>query len=306
VPEARKLAVAEHYYHFGGVSPINAANRRLIDALRVEFDQLGIALPIYWGNRNWKPYLIDTLTQMRDAGVLRAVAFITSALSSYSGCRQYLNDIAAAREAVGEGAPEIVAVRRFFNHPLFVSAAAARLLEAFAELEAPAANTHVVFTAHSIPMSMSELCDYAEQFREVSSLVAEAVSAPDWSLAYQSRSGPPSQPWLEPDILDELARLKAEGHERVVICPIGFVSDHMEVIWDLDAEAREKADELGLQMARARTAGTHPDFVRMVTELVREHTERLEPRALGKLGPRPAPCRPGCCPAPARPARTRT
>jgi ferrochelatase len=220
-------------------------------------------------------------------------------LSSHSSCRRYLEDIDEARQAVGSDAPEIVAVRRFFNHPLFIAGAAHGLRAA---LEALGEDAHVVFTAHSIPISMSERCDYTAQFREASSLVAHAVSASSWSIAYQSRSGPPSQPWLEPDVLDELERLQCEGHACVAICPVGFVSDHMEVVWDLDVEARQKAEALGMKLARAKTAGMHPDFVAMVCELIDEQARGAQPRTLGRLGPRRTPCAVGCCPLPQRSA----
>lgn len=295
VPDARKREVAEHYYHFGGKSPINDCNRRLVSAL-AEVSEL----PVFWGNRNWKPFLTDTLATMADRGVRNALAFLTSALSSYSGCRQYREDIAEARAQIGTGAPEVFVLRRFFNHPRFVAAATENLMRSLAKLGMPASETHVLFTAHSIPLSMSASSDYQPQFEETASLVAATAKVPNWSLAYQSRSGPPEQAWLEPDVLDELGRLARAGVQSVAICPVGFVSDHMEVVWDLDVEAKRRADELGLSLVRAETAGGHPEFVRMVQELVEEKTRGRTPRAMGRYGPRLAPCERDCCPAPRR------
>lgn len=303
VPEARKLEVAEHYYHFGGVSPINGENRALAARLIAELEREGMPLPVYWGNRNWAPYLVDTLRDMHKAGIKRAFAFLTSALSSYSGCRQYLEDIQRAQEELGGAAPQVSVTRRFYNHPLYVSATAAHLAVALETLKAPRAAAHVVFTAHSIPLFMSEQCDYQQQFEEVARLVAEAVQVPKWSVAYQSRSGPAVQPWLGPDVLEELSRLQGLRETHVAICPVGFVSDHMEVVWDLDVEAKQLASELGLRLARAKTASTHPDFVTMICELIREAKDGIEPRAIGRFGPRVTPCQPGCCPAPQRPRR---
>jgi ferrochelatase len=226
------------------------------------------------------------------------LVFVTSALSSYSGCRQYQEDLERARALLGESAPQAFVLRRFYNHPHFIGAAAERLQQALAQLGSRSAQ--VVFTAHSIPCSMSERCDYVEQFSEAASLVAGAAGIANWSLAYQSRSGSPGQPWLGPDILDELDRLASAGVKQVALCPIGFVSDHMEVVWDLDVEAKERAAQLGLGLVRAGTVGTHPRFVAMIVELVDERLLSREPRALGRFGPRVAPCQPGCCPAPVR------
>ena len=297
VPQERKLAVARHYYHFGGVSPINQANRDLLSALDVALQDQRPSLQLFWGNRNWRPFLPDTLLAMRARGVRRALVFVTSAFSSYSGCRQYLENLDSARDRVGDGAPELVVLRRFYNHPLFISAMADRVREAVAQVGGDPSEITIVFTAHSIPMGMSRGCDYVQQFEEASKLTAESAGVQHWQLAYQSRSGPPQVPWLEPDILDALEALAAQGRRRVVVCPIGFVSDHMEVVWDLDQEAQQEAEALGLAFARAKTAGTHPDYVAMVRELVLEHTAGAAPRALGQFGPRVSPCRPGCCPA---------
>ncbi|MCA1614049.1 MAG: ferrochelatase, partial [Acidobacteria bacterium] len=239
VPRERLEAVAHHYELFGGVSPINGQNRRLIAALRAELDARGPALPVYWGNRNWHPFLADALRQMRDDGVTRALAFVTSAYSSYSGCRQYREDIERARAEVGGDAPAVDKLRVFYNHPGFVSPNAESLRAALAQLPADRrAGARVAFTAHSIPLSMASGCDYHAQLEETCRLVARAAGVTDWRLVFQSRSGPPAQPWLEPDICDHLRALRAEGVRDVVVHPVGFISDHMEVIYDLDTEAR--------------------------------------------------------------------
>ncbi|HLJ55489.1 MAG TPA: ferrochelatase [Chthonomonadaceae bacterium] len=304
VPEERILEVAEHYYHFGGKSPINQQNRDLIAALADEFEANGPQIPIYWGNRNWNPYLADALAQMRADGVRRALAFVTSAFSSYSGCRQYLENIAAARAQVGPGAPEVDKLRAFYNHPGFVEATAEHVRAAFQRLPAGVRpNAQVVYTAHSIPISMALSSPYVAQLEESCRLVSDALGRSGDMLVYQSRSGAPGQPWLGPDILDTLREIKAQvEHPAVVIAPIGFVSDHMEVLYDLDTEARELCCEIDLPMERAATPGTHPAYVRMIGELVRERMEYNPVRRhLGSLGPSPDSCAEGCCPAAIRP-----
>ncbi|MCC6588775.1 MAG: ferrochelatase [Bryobacterales bacterium] len=293
VPRARLLEVAGHYYHFDGRSPINQQNRDLIAALQAHLDRSGPHLPIYWGNRNWRPLLADTIRQMRDDGVKRALAFVTSVFSSYSGCRQYRENIEAARDEVGAGAPIIDKIRPFYNHPLFLEAMADRVREAL-----PAAE--LVFTAHSVPTSMAIDARYIPQLTEACMQVATLVGINRWSLAWQSRSGPPTQLWLEPDISAYL-RNRADTGDRssVVIAPIGFLSDHIEVLWDLDVEAAATCRELGIPMRRCPTVGTHPKFVEMIRELI---LERLEPqrerRALGSHPPCGDICPPHCCPAP--------
>ncbi|MFN0106190.1 MAG: ferrochelatase [Bryobacteraceae bacterium] len=289
VPRERLLEVAQHYYHFDGISPINDQCRALLGKLTLE-------LPIYWGNRNWNPFLSDTMRQMAADGRKRVLAFPTSAFSSYSGCRQYREDIARAQAAIGPDAPEVVTVRRFFNHPGFIEVMSESLRTALAER--PAAK--VIFTAHSVPMSMANSSQYVEQLLEAARLVAEDAS---YRLAYQSRSGPPQIPWLEPDILDVLREEKAAGTLDVVVQPIGFLSDHMEVMYDLDYEAKHLADELGIGFIRAATAGTHPRFVRMIRELVEEYTLGAPALAVGSLPARPPVCPLDCCPAPVRPGR---
>lgn len=290
VPRERLLEVAEHYYHFDGRTPINDHNRELIAALAPL-----IPLPIYWGNRNWHPMLSDTMRQMRTDGVKRALCFVTSAFSSYSGCRQYREDIAGAQSEIGDGAPSIDKLRVFFNHPGFIET----MIDRVRAIWPTDGNASLVFTAHSIPLAMAEGSRYVPQLESASKLVAGAIGARDWSLVWQSRSGPPTQPWLEPDIADWL---RACDPTRPVVCvPIGFLSDHMEVIWDLDTEAKQVADALGLDFRRAGTAGTHPRFIRMIAEMVEEKLSAAEPLALGPLGLEPGQCSENCCPAPRRP-----
>jgi len=297
VPRERMLEVAEHYHHFGGRSPINDQNRDLMRALSAA--PAG-KLPVYWGNRNWGPFLADTLRAMASEGRRHALAFITSAFSSYSGCRQYLEDIERARAEVGPAAPIVERLRPFYNHPLFISAVAGRVTEAFAEI-APErrSSAHLLFTAHSIPVAMSQSSDYVRQIEEAASLVAARLGRDDFHIVYQSRSGAPGQPWLGPDIVEALGTLS--GPRDVVVMPIGFVSDHMEVLYDLDTEAREAARARGLNFVRAGTPGTHPDFVSMIAELICERTEGWERRAIGRYGPAPDVCPADCCPALRRP-----
>jgi len=299
------LAVAEHYYHFDGKSPINQQTRELIAAIKDELTQHGPKLPVYWGNRNWHPMLADTLRQMKKDGVKRALAFVTSAYSSYSGCRQYREDIARAQAEVGEGAPQIDKLRVFFNHPGFLEATEDRLKDALAQIPANARqNVQIVYVAHSVPMSMANTSDYVKQLEEVRRLVSQAVGVTNDVLVYQSRSGAPGQPWLEPDILDHLREVKQKNlASAVVVAPISFISDHMEVLYDLDIEARQLCDSLSLPMARAKTVGVHPKFTAMIRELILERTEGAKRRALGSLGPRQDVCAEDCCPAPHRPVR---
>jgi protoporphyrin/coproporphyrin ferrochelatase len=306
VPRARLESVAEHYHHFGGKSPINEQNRELIEKLRQELEGHGISMPIYFGNRNWAPYLADTVAEMARDGVKNALAFITSAYSSYSGCRQYLGDIERARAAV-PGAPPIEPLRRFFNHPSFVEALVQRVQAAYDELgqrigaEALGA-ARIVYTAHSIPSSMARTCDYEKQLRANAALVSERLGHAHWDLVWQSRSGPPEVPWLEPDIVDHVRALSARAVPGIVIAPIGFLSDHVEVLYDLDEEARHVSDELGLPMVRAGTVGTHPRFVQMIRELILERLEGRPRLHVGSLPACPQVCAPGCCPLPERPS----
>jgi ferrochelatase len=299
IPRERLEEVGKHYFLFGGVSPINAQCRELLAALSAELTKFGPALPVYWGNRNWHPMLADTVRQMTEDGIRRAVAVATSAYSSYSACRQYLENIEAARTKVGSRAPVIEKLPPFWNHPGFIETMAANTRAALARMDTPPQKTRLVFTAHSIPSTMAATCDYEAELREASSLVAELVAAPEptarWDLVFQSRSGPPTQPWLEPDVCDHLRALRAGGTEGVVVVPIGFVADHMEVKYDLDTQARTVADEIGLRMERALAVGSAPTFVAGLRELIACHVEGRTPPALGTRGPRPFPCRPGCC-----------
>ena len=302
VPRERMLQVAEHYYHFGGKSPINDQNRALISALEMELQAHGIGLPIYWGNRNWHPMLPETLRQMKQDGVHRALAVVTASYSSYSSCRQYRENIEEARGGVGNGAPHIDKVRAYFNHPGFIDAVVDRVRVAFEDIPLELrSGSEVVYTAHSIPKSMAETCKYVEQLTEASRLVSQRLGRGTDPLVFQSRSGPPTQPWLEPDILDHLRSIHSRGAKAVVVVPIGFVSDHMEVIYDLDTQARELSDELGLKMVRAQTVGTHPWFVRTLRELIEERVRGSHHRpAMGMLGPSHDVCPADCCPAPVR------
>ena len=309
IPRERMLAVAEHYYHFDGKSPINQQTRNLIAALENELTQHGPKLPVYWGNRNWHPMLAETLQQMQQDGIRRALGFVTSAYSSYSGCRQYREDIARAQKEVGPEAPQVDKLRVFFNHPGFVEATEDRLRDALWELPTSARqNVEIVYIAHSIPFSMANTSDYVRQLEEVTKLVSEKLGVSNHALVYQSRSGAPGQPWLEPDILDYLREVKQRNlASAVVLAPISFLSDHMEVLYDLDIEARQLCDSLQLPMARARTVGVHPRFIAMIRELILERTvPGAERRALGALGPRQDICEENCCPAPPRPVRPST
>jgi protoporphyrin/coproporphyrin ferrochelatase len=304
VPRERMLTVAEHYYHFGGKSPINEQNRQLIAALQAELDQHGPKLPIYWGNRNWHPLLADTLEQMKGEGVRRALAFVTSAFSSYSGCRQYRENIAQAQAQAGPGAPLVDKLRVFYNHPGFISPMADRVRSALEHLrEEVRERSLVLYTAHSIPLSMAQSCNYVQQLGEACRLVSEALGRTGDRLVFQSRSGPPTQPWLQPDVTDYLREAKRRNLAAgVVVAPIGFISDHMEVLYDLDTEAKQLCADLQLPMVRAGTVGTHPEFVRMIRELIAERmSEAPERIALGVLGASHDVCPVDCCPAPQRP-----
>ncbi|MGH9115521.1 MAG: ferrochelatase [Acidimicrobiales bacterium] len=301
VPAERLEQVAAQYLHFGGVSPINSLNRDLLRAIRADLAGRGNPLPVYWGNRNWHPFLTDTIRAMRSDGVRRSAGFVTSAYASYSSCRQYIEDIAAARAAVGPGAPEIVKLRPFFNHPGFVEPLADGVRAALQDV-GPSAP--VWMTAHSIPVAMAGACDYERQLRETGRLVAgrAGVAPGRWSLMFQSRSGPPGQRWLGPDIHDALAGL---GHNTpaVVVAPIGFVSDHMEVAFDLDRALASAAGARGVRLVRTPTAGTDPRFAAMVGDLIDEASTPGAPRAaLGTLGPASFPCDAGCCPSARRAA----
>jgi len=317
IPRERLEAVSHHYLALGGVSPINRQNRELLDALRAEFDARDIALPVYWGNRNWDPFLAAELRRIHADGHRRVLALATSAYSSYSGCRQYREDLGRALEETGLGGSLAVdKVRHYFDHPGFVIPFAEGLADALAGMRTQgidAGDVAVLFSTHSIPVTMAETAGppaghggrgaYVDQHLAAIECVLEEVRArgsevPRWSLVYQSRSGSPHVPWLEPDISDALREAVADGARAAIVVPIGFISDHVEVIWDLDREARETCDELGIPMTRIATPGTHPEFVRGLVDLVAERLGAAPAVALSPLGPWPAVCAAGCCPNP--------
>lgn len=318
VPRERLIDVARHYELFDGISPLNSENRSLLAALVAELNAHGSRLPVYWGNRNWHPLLTDTLQQMTEDGVQHALAFVTSAFGSYPGCRQYLEDIEHARQAVGPQSPRITKLRLFYNHPGFIEPMAQRVADALCRLPADRqAAARVVFTAHSIPVALADRSPYQHQLREACQLVVECVKPlvasqlrsplpkgegqseglSAWDLVFQSRSGPPSQPWLKPDIGDHLRQLAAAGEvEDVIVVPIGFLAEHMEVVYDLDVELHALCGELELNMVRAEVVGSHPRFVGMIRELILERMDPSTPRlALGNDGPSPDDCPADCC-----------
>jgi ferrochelatase len=299
IPPERLDEVAEHYLHFDGVSPINGINRALIEQLRAEMPDL----PVYFGNRNWEPYVEDTVAAMRDNGVRRAAVFTTSAWGGYSSCTQYVEDIARARAAVGPDAPELVKLRQYFDHPLLVEMYAEAVTKAAAALPAAA---RVVFTAHSIPIAADERHGprlYSRQVAYAARLVAAAAGVDDYDLVWQSRSGPPQVPWLEPDVGDHLSALEQRGVKAVVVCPIGFVADHIEVVWDLDNELRLQAEAAGIALARAATPNADRRYAQLAAGLIAELRDGTEP--LRVTGPDPVPgygfsingtpCSPHCC-----------
>ncbi len=315
IPEERLEQVGEHYFELGGRSPINDQNRELIDAIESDLSANGVQIPVYWGNRNWDPFLTAAIEQMRADGISRAAAVVTSAYSSYSGCRQYREDLAAAVARV-PGAPRIDRLRHYFNHPGFVEPMVDATLAALASLpEEARRHGHLAFVTHSIPTAMNDSSGprggaYAIQHRVVAAEIVERVREETGhrypaELVYCSRSGPPQVPWLEPDVNDHLRALKVRNVPGVVAVPIGFVSDHMEVIYDLDTEARATAAELGLPFARAATAGVDPRFVAMIRDLLLERaaTERGESPDRTSLATEAVwdVCAAGCCPNPRGP-----
>ena len=286
IPPERLASVAEHYLHFGGVSPINGINRALIAQIQTELAERGETLPVYFGNRNWDPYIADTVESMRADGITRAAVFSTSAWGGYSGCAQYQEDITRALAEVGDGSPELVKLRQYFDHPLLVEMFADGIAEAAATLPAPSReDARLVFTAHSIPLRAANRCGpdlYPRQVAYSSSLVAAAAGYADYDQVWQSRSGPPSVPWLEPDVADHLSALAEAGTRAVIVCPIGFVADHIEVIWDLDSELAEQAAGLGIALARATTPNAQSRFARLALDLLDEKRDGLEPaRVIG-------------------------
>lgn len=312
IPTERLKKVGEHYYHFGGVSPLNQLNLEIIEHLRAELAQRGHQLPVYFGNRNWHPMAEDTAEQMSRDGIRRALVFATSAWGGYSACLQYHEDI---QRVIGHlddaGLPtiEFTKLRQFFDHPLFIKVMAQGVREAFAAVPADRrAGARLVFTAHSVPTAADNAAGgpadpnlYSRQVAEASALVAEAAGITEWDLAWQSRSGNPATPWLEPDVVDHVTELhQQQGTDAVVVCPIGFISDHMEVIWDLDTELAEAAAELGVHLERTATAGPTAEFSEMVVDIIEELTGQQPPARLGEVTlagctTNGRPCTPGCC-----------
>lgn len=336
VPPERMQAVAHHYEQFGGVSPINEQNRMLIAALEKELAEHGPHLPIYWGNRNWHPMLADTVEQMAKDGRKKVLAFVTAAYGSYSSCRQYRENIASAQTAAqttidetaqkraqtaahatpqtaagnlevptgkGTEVPSIEKIRLYFNHPGFIEASVERLQAALEQIpDARRKKCKVAYSAHSIPTSMAENCHYEEQLKEAARLISERCGVSDWDVVYQSRSGPATQPWLEPDIVDFVNSVAGGGYKDLAVLPLGFISDHMEVIYDLDTEAAKAASEAGINFVRASTVGCHPRFIKMIRELIDEKVNGTEPKFLGELGLLEEQCSTTCCAPAARPA----
>jgi protoporphyrin/coproporphyrin ferrochelatase len=304
VPRERMLEVAEHYQHFGGVSPINQQCRELIAALKAELQEHQVHLPVYWGNRNWHPFLPDTIREIKESGARRILAFVTSGFSCYSGCRQYRENIYSAVEEAGASDVSVGKIRVFYNHPDFIAVNARHVAAALQEARGDTDEAvHVAFTAHSIPSSMASTSDYEKQLLESCRLIAESLNLPadQWKLVYQSRSGRPQDPWLEPDICDHIQDLFDRGTRRLVISPVGFLSDHMEVLYDLDDEARQLCDKLGMHMSRAGTPGHDPQFVSMIRKLIQERLSTATPECIGQFGPNHDVCPVDCCPAPQRP-----
>ena len=298
VPKERMLEVSEHYKQFGGVSPINEQCRQLIAAVQAECDRRGLNLPIYWGNRNWHPLLPDTLSKMVSEGHKRSIAFFTSMFSCYSGCRQYRENLAEAQLAIGDQAPKIEKIRKGFNHPDFIAAQKDCLVDALAKFpEGVRASVPVLFCAHSIPKAMADNSRYEEQLREAAKLICQAAKHEHWELVFQSRSGPPQQPWLEPDVCDRLEQLHVEQSlKHVVVQPLGFISDHMEVLYDLDHEAADLCAAKGIQFVRAATVGVHPRFVSMIVDLIEERlSDDTERPYVGTYGPSHDLCPANCC-----------
>lgn len=302
VPDERLAVVAEQYELFGGRSPINDQCRALLAALTDELAGTPSELPIYWGNRNWEPLVGDTVATMAKDGVKRALVFATSAFGSFSGCRQYRQDLERAAGTVGTDAPELHKLRLFYNHPGFIEPLADNLRHGLEQ--ATATNNRVVFTAHSIPDSMAAACSYEQQLTEAAQLTMNAAGVPDepFDLVYQSRSGPPTMPWLEPDVNDHLRTLAEDGVDSVTVVPIGFISDHMEVMFDLDTQASQTAAEVGLGFNRVATVGTAPRFVAMIRELIDEQLFAKPKLHLGSDGPWPDGCPSDQHCIPARPA----
>lgn len=312
IPRERLEEVGEHYFHFGGISPLNALNREIIANISAELSSRGHNLPVYFGNRNWHPFGTEAVDQMAADGVRSVAVFATSAWGGYSACRQYNEDIVALRQHVEENnLPDITftKLRQFFDHPKFVEEMAAAVREAYAQVpDDKLARTRMLFTAHSVPTAHDAVGGaegdkhiYSRQVAEASRLVAEAAGVKDYDLVWQSRSGNPATPWLEPDIVDHTTRIHdEEGVDGVVVCPIGFISDHMEVIWDLDSELKQAADAMGVSVYRTRTAGPSERFASLIVDLIEELEQGSEPASLGDVTVQGCtvngePCADGCC-----------
>tara|TARA_B100000029_G_scaffold278554_1_gene272856 strand:- start:8971 stop:10041 length:1071 start_codon:yes stop_codon:yes gene_type:complete len=295
VPTHVKSNIAKRYERFGGISPINQETRSFIETLESKIQKNGPQLPIYWGNRNWNPLLTETVNQMAEDGIKNAIAYVTSTFSSYSGCRKYREDLYEAIQGI-DNPPNIDKLRVGYNHPGFITAVSDKTRLAIAEADAPSEKTLVMFTAHSLPLSMAKCTDYEVQLREACYLVGQSIGLISWQLAYQSNNASYGEPWLEPDISDALEQAKTDGYSHIIIVPIGFVCDHMEVVLDLDIEAKEQAENLGLNMIRAATVGNHPAYIEMVRDLIMERISKdPERKYLGNRGPNGDYCPPDCC-----------
>ena len=303
VPDERLAVVAEQYELFGGKSPINELNQQLLCALDEELASRGHEMATFWGNRNWHPFVTDTIADLKSLGHTSTVCLVTSAFSSYSGCRQYHEDLDRARNEV-PGAPNIERVRVYWDHPDFLGTAAELLAES-RDAAGLSSETPVLHSAHSLPLSMAANCDYQQQLNEAASIVNElAGMRGPYEVVFQSRSGPPSVPWLTPDIDQRIHELAEQGTQELLVHPLGFVADHMEVLFDLDTQSAAAAKEAGVKMVRTPTVGTHPRFVSMLVDLVEEAAGlRADRPSLSKSGPRPDKCNSQCCPAPTRPGR---
>ena len=303
VPDERLAVVAEQYELFGGKSPINELNQQLLSALDEELVSRGHEMATFWGNRNWHPFVTDTIADLKSLGHTSTVCLVTSAFSSYSGCRQYHEDLDRARNEV-PGAPNIERVRVYWDHPDFLGTAAELLAES-RDAAGLSSETPVLHSAHSLPLSMAANCDYQQQLNEAASIVNElAGMRGPYEVVFQSRSGPPSVPWLTPDIDQRIHELAEQGTQELLVHPLGFVADHMEVLFDLDTQSAAAAKEADVKMVRTPTVGTHPRFVSMLVDLVEEAAGlRADRPSLSKSGPRPDKCNSQCCPAPTRPGR---
>ena len=296
IPQERLLKVAQNYYIFNGISPINEQNRNLIEAIKEEMLRVGLRLPIYFGNRNWTPFVEDALAQMKEDGIKKALVFVTAGFSCYSGCRQYRENLVSALENIPDG-PILDKIRVFYNHPKFIKVVSELIQISISKWgNKDESEIKLVFTAHSIPLSMAEKSDYEKQLHEACRLTVESLGFSEYTLCYQSRSGSPKFPWLEPDIATVLENFAREAVKNVVFVPIGFVSDHIEIIYDLDIEAKNMAENLGLNFLRVASPVAHPEFPKMVVDLIMERmTENPQRLAIGKYQANHDVCPVNCC-----------